>query len=215
MKNILSIAFVFMLPFFGIAQETNYIDKKYLEDQLYISLSYNLLLNKPEGLKQKGFSGGVAAGFIKDIPINKQRNLAFGVGIGYSYNVYVQNLKVENNNFSIVTNYNSNKFSLRAIEFPIEFRWRTSTATKYKFWRIYGGLKLVYLINDIYKYSDNLKKIKVERIRDINKFQYGLTLSAGYGFWNLQAYYGLSSIFKANTYNKIKELRIGLIFYML
>ena len=31
------------------------------------------------------------------------------------------------------------------IEMPIEFRWRNSTASSYKFWRIYAGAKLGYV----------------------------------------------------------------------
>src|SRR4030065_599486 len=74
------------------------IDIKYLEDQLYISLAYNILGNKPATISQNGFSGGFSLGFIKDIPLNARRNIGFGVGVGYAYNVYVQNLKISREN---------------------------------------------------------------------------------------------------------------------
>ena len=74
------------------------IDLKYLEDQLYISLTYTILGNKPATISQNGFSGGFSLGFIKDIPLNERRNVGFGVGVGYAYNVYVQNLKISREN---------------------------------------------------------------------------------------------------------------------
>jgi hypothetical protein len=46
------------------------------------------------------------------------------------------------------TTYNKNKFSQLSIDVPLEFRWRTSTYASHKFWRIYGGLKLSYLLYD-------------------------------------------------------------------
>lgn len=215
MKKIFLTSIFLILGYNINAQDSTYVDEKYLEDQIYLSLTYNLLVQKINGVRQKGFSGGASAGFIKDIPINKQRNLAIGLGVGYAYNVYVQNLKIEQSNFSIATNYNINKFAVSAIEFPIEFRWRTSTPTKYKFWRVYSGIKMSYILNDTYKYSDATKTIKAKKISDINKLQYGLTIAAGYGFWNLQAYYGLRPVFKAENFNTMKEFKIGLIFYIL
>ena len=39
----------------------------YLEDQIYLALTYNDLSNRPKSVSQNGFSGGVSIGFIKDI----------------------------------------------------------------------------------------------------------------------------------------------------
>ena len=77
--------FVFFLGFntilFGqnISSDTTNVDDKYREDQFYISVTYNLIGKKPSGLSQNGFSSGIHCGFIRDMPINKARNVAFGI----------------------------------------------------------------------------------------------------------------------------------------
>ena len=74
--------------------DTASVYQKYREDQFYLGLTFNLLTNKPEAMEQNGFSGGLQFGFIRDMPINKQRNWAIGVGAGISMNTYNQNLFV-------------------------------------------------------------------------------------------------------------------------
>ncbi|MDY7396016.1 porin family protein [Aureibaculum sp. 2210JD6-5] len=199
-------------------------DSRYLEDQIYIGLSYILMNKLPDSISSNGFSNSLVLGFIKDIPLNERRNLALGVGLGYGRHTYYQNLKItrpdEITQFEVGDGFKSNKFSLHAVEVPIEFRWRTSTIDKYKFYRIYFGGKISYAFatNSKFRGSDNT--VKINRIDELNKLQYGLSLSMGYGTWNLNIYYGLSDLFsKANlndtTPIKIKEFRVGLIFYIL
>lgn len=122
---------------------------KYLEDQLYIGITYNTLYKLPEDIDQNGFSNGLFLGYIKDLPVNEQRNFGFGIGFGYGRNTYFQDLKIEEVNgvttFEEVRAFDRNKFTFHTIDLPIEVRWRTSTATKYKFWRIYTGMKLGYV----------------------------------------------------------------------
>ena len=93
-------------------------------------------------------------------------------------------------------NYITQKINshLYLIEMPLEFRWRTSTPSDYKFWRVYTGFKLGYVLANSSKYKGNSRNIKISNIKDFNKFQYGLTLSAGYNTWNFYLYYGLNPI---------------------
>ena len=58
------------------------INPKYLEDQIYFGLTYNIFSNTPTDFFEDGFAYGVALGFIKDIPMNKQRNIGLGIGFG-------------------------------------------------------------------------------------------------------------------------------------
>lgn len=197
------------------------INKKYLEDQIYLSLTYNILNNKPQNLSQNGFSGSFAIGFIKDLPINSNRNIGFGLGVGYSYGVFIQNMKIlENSNVvEIVTDYNVNRFRMHSVEVPIEFRWRTSTPIKYKFWRVYGGVKLAYNYAMSSKFSDDLETVETKNIQELNKFQSGLFISAGYSTWNLYIYFGLTPLFDELQLNNenlnLKEINIGLKFYIM
>src|SRR5690606_37202074 len=82
--------------------DTTFVDDKYREDQFYISVTYNLLQSKPDGMSQRGFSSGFHFGFIRDMPINDRRNIALGIGLGLSSNSYNQNMLISqdiNNDF--------------------------------------------------------------------------------------------------------------------
>ena len=96
-------------------------------------------------------------------------------------------------------------------------RFRTSTATKYKFWRFYPGFKISYV------FADNLSlgrdpDYDVADVAQYNDFLYGLTFSGGYNKWNLHLYYGLNDLITNTEQNDyefaITEFRIGLIFYV-
>lgn len=205
------------------------IDTNYKEDQFYISVTYNLLGKKPDGVSQSGFSSGFHFGFIKDMPINKKRNKAIGIGLGLSANSYNQTLLiVEDNgtyNYSNLdddVSFSKNKFTTYIVEIPIEYRWRTSTAEDYDFWRIYTGFKIGYVLHNSSKFSGSPNDIKLSNIKDFNAFQYGLTLSAGYSNVNFHFYYALNSIFdsnaKVNSTGEAVEMnaiKIGLMFYIL
>jgi hypothetical protein len=222
---------LFLLCFFGsYAQKGNVkeVDSLYKEDHFYAGISYNLLTRQPSGLSQDAFSLGFNLGYIKDMPINKARNKAFGVGIGYSTNSYNQNMLIEKNEngefeYSILNDrstYTKNKFSTNLIEVPIEYRWRTSTPSDYEFWRIYVGFKLGYIITHTSKYDGDLGRLRYRNNDDFNNLQYGLMLSFGYNTWNFQVNYGLNSLFSKNAQIDgqsvdFNDLKIGLIFYML
>lgn len=199
------------------------IDLKYLEDQLYLSLTYSILNNKPAAISQNGFSGGYSIGFIKDIPLNERRNVGLGIGAGYAYKVYVQNLKISRDNqttiFDLAEDYKTNRLGINAIEMPIELRWRTSTPQKYSFWRVYGGVKFSYLVASKTKFEDADVLRTTRNIPELNRIQYGVILAAGYSTWNIYCYYGLSPLFKNATFEEknldLKDINIGLKFYIM
>lgn len=204
------------------------VDNNYREDQFYFSVTYNLLGNKPDGVSQSGFSSGYHFGFIRDMPINKRRNLAIGVGLGLSSNSYNQTMQIsetEDGYDYLVLNdtdieYSKNKFTTYLVEMPIEFRWRTSTATEYDFWRIYAGVKLGYLLYNSSKFNSIEGDIKLSNIDHLSNFQYGLTLSAGYSNISFHVYYGLQNLFTEDAdingeSIEMNSIRIGLMFYLL
>ena len=131
------------------------IDSLYREDQFYFSVTYNLLMNGPTGLKQDKFSAGVSLGFLRDMPINKARTYAIAAGLGLSYQNFYENLTISKGpNGELIYGVNdsgqfvSNRFKQYSVDVPIEFRWRNSTFESYKFWRIYSGVKLSYVFSD-------------------------------------------------------------------
>ena len=210
------------------AQENAEVDDlKYLEDKFYLGTTYNFILNKPNGVTQGNFSYGLQGGFIKDIPLNSRRNLGIGIGLGYAYNNYYTNLFVNETDSGLEyivldsdVSYKRNKIDTHVIEMPIEFRWRTSTPSDYKFWRVYAGMKLGYVVGSRSKFVSNEAKISFNN-SDIRNFRYGVMLNFGYSTFNVHAYYALSNLFNDGVTTiegdsiEFRPLRIGIIFYIL
>ena len=132
-------------------------DTAYLEDQLFFSLGYTSLMDTPNQFQQNGFSYGLSLGFIKDIPFNKRRNLGVAVGVGYAYHRHNHNLLYDKNSFEVSDDYRSNFFSYSSLEIPFELRWRTSTYDKFKFWRVYSGITVSYILQNRSKYRAEQK----------------------------------------------------------
>lgn len=200
------------------------VDSLYREDQFYIGYTLNSLQNKPENLSQDALSMGFSLGFLRDMPINKRRNVAFATGLGFSHATFNQNLAISKTNGSInydiiTADYDKNKFSMFSVDLPIEFRYRTSTPDNYKFWRWHLGFKLSYLITTRSIYNDGNEKFIVKNNSDFNDLQYGAYFSGGYNTWNVYFYYGLNSIFKSAQINgepvNMNAANLGLIFYIL
>ncbi|NVN17937.1 outer membrane beta-barrel protein [Muricauda sp. HICW] len=201
------------------------VDSYYLEDQFYVGVGYNVLLNSPDALDQRNLSYNLQLGFIKDIPLNKRRNFGLGVGLGYAANSYYSNMGVTEDGdvraYQILDdeNFNRSKLETHAIEFPLEVRWRTSTATEYRFWRIYAGAKLGYVFSGRSKLVTDEGNVSFSN-DDIDALQYGLMLNFGYNTWNIHAYYSLNPLLKerasiAGESIDLRVLRVGLTFYIL
>lgn len=202
------------------------IDSLYREDQFYFSFTFNTLQKKPQGVSLDKFSSGLSLGFLRDFPVNKKRTIAIAPGLGLAYNNYNQNLKISElnqvPNYTVIesnVSYTKNKFSQLLVEVPIEFRWRSSTFESHRFWRIYGGFKMGYLLYDKSIYQDANGKIIVSNNKDFNKFQYGTYISGGYNSINIFACYGLNPLFQSAKTNaesvNMNSLTIGIMFYIL
>lgn len=224
-KNVILVLF-FAASFAVYGQKDSItVNPKYLEDQIYFGLTYNIFANTPEGFLKDGFAYGFSAGFIKDFPFNKGRNVGLGIGLGYSFNTYIQNVVVSEN--YVVDGFNATLFpdtytiKTNSIELPIEFRWRTSTLEKYKFWRIYTGVNLSYVLNSNSIGENSADLVVSTENLVLEKFQYALTMAAGYGSWNFYVNYSLSPFFKSNTdtdtgaHLDMNTFRLGLMFYLL
>ena len=132
---------------FALAQSQ--ADSLYREDQIYASIGYPLLISTPEGLTQNKLSHSFSLGFIRDMPINSARNIAFGLGLGLNYNVVYTNLHFTDDmkSMTFVSTDVTNQWNSVDAEIPIEFRWRSSTPTNFQFWRIYAGVVGYYSLS--------------------------------------------------------------------
>ena len=205
------------------------LDTKYREDQFYFGITYHILLDTPEMVDSRGLTASVHFGFMRDLPINKRRNVSIAVGIGTSFNEYGNTLFIGEDaaQQSIFTSldandvtYDVNRFSTSSIEIPLEFRWRTSSAQSYKFWRFYTGIRLGY----DYWYKSSFKQdgntVIQTDIPEFNNMRLGATLSVGYNTVNFYGYYGITPFFdNATTTNgtpiDMRALKLGLLFFFL
>jgi len=228
MKKLIFLLIIFALNWSYAQFETpteNY-DAKYLEDQFYLGVTYNFLLDKPQDVTQRNLSYGLQAGFIKDIPINTDRTFGIGIGLGYGVNSYYSNIisSETDNGISYARagddfGIKRSKIETHLVEVPFELRWRGSNAKEFKFWRVYTGVKFAYAFESRTKVVDNLGKYSFGN-PDVRKFQYGLMLNVGYNTFNVHVYYALNNLLNDNiSLNQeqinIKPLRVGFIFYIL
>ena len=220
------VSLLLLISFFISFSQKNDVDNKYLEDQFYLGLYYSTLTSSPENFNQNKFSSTLNFGFIRDFPFNKQRNFGVGVGVGLSFSSSNSNLKLSDLNSSVsgeIVNgqdFTKNKWNTTKIEFPFEVRWRTSTPTSYKFWRVYFGVKTSYLLKSKYKYESLNSNYTLENL-PFRKTQSGITVNAGNNTWNLGLYMGLNPIFNKEfgqnnpNLKDLKEFKLGLVFYIL
>jgi hypothetical protein len=196
----------------------------YADDQIYLSVSYSQFNDQPSTITKSNFSYALSVGFMKDIILNKAGTIAIAAGFGYGFDFFNHELKVDELNDETIFNrgnsISDNVFKAHNLEFPFEIRWRTSTAKKYNFWRVYSGIKFLYNLNNQFQYIDtNSNQIKYSNISSYKKLQYGLTISAGYDAFNINVFYGLTPIYKNASINvesvDTKILKFGLTFYFL
>lgn len=202
------------------------IDSLYREDQFYVNITYNSLRNMPAGLSQNGFSPGLTFGFLRDFPINKERNIAFAPGLGFSFLGINQNLVAEKVNDVVVfdigneNEFDRNRLSLFLIEAPLEVRWRTSTPESHKFWRIYAGFKAGYVFYNKLKLTADTGNNTLKNLSEIQKLQLSTYVTFGFNTWNFYMLYGFTPIYDASVRVgtepvKMGLLNLGLQFYIL
>ena len=139
--------------------------------------------------------------------------------MGLAHNSLNNNLKLNESELNFVTNLSSiniNRYNYTEFQIPFEFRWRNSSLTNYKFWRIYPGLRFSRVIKSKYIFEDDTTIDKID-VFPMEKNQLGVTLNVGFNTWNISLYQSLNSFFDKNDYSDIEDLkqfRMGFVFYI-
>lgn len=204
------------------------VDSLYREDQVYLGVTYNVLADAPRGVRARGLSGGIQGGFLRDMPLNKRRNVAVAVGLGMAYDQFSHNLfigKQPNGDifFRVLDEhvvYDKNRFAMAMVEMPIELRWRTSTPSDYRFWRIYAGGKISYAYWFKSTFRQEGNKVSLTNIDAFDPIRLTTTLGVGYSTFNFFVSYNLNPFFKdEKTFVSrdidFKALKFGIMFYVL
>ena len=204
-------------------------DLKYREDQFYIGVTYNIITSVPSGVNPEGLTGGINFGYLRDMPINKRRNIAIAVGAGMSFDQYGQNIFIDKDingdtTYTILDSnisFKSNSVKTGIIELPIELRWRSSTPTSYKFWRVYAGFRLGYAFWNESSFKDSSNSISHSGLEEFEKLRLATTMSLGFNKFNFFVYYSLNPLFNEDAITTdgqqvdFKTIKLGLIFYIL
>ena len=211
--------FILMLiASFALAQTPT--DPLYREDQIYASVGYPLLIDVPEALTQNKLSHTFSLGFVRDMPINRARNLAFGLGFGLNYNVVYTNLQFTENMqaYTFLSSDVTNQWNNLDLEIPLEFRWRSSVPLNYQFWRAYAGLVGYYTLSAKQRtrtaLTDSITSLSVQ------KFRLALRLNVGNNTWNLTYTHPIDSFFDYDKslhnklFSQLKTAKLGLVFYI-
>lgn len=197
-------------------------------DRLAMDFTYDLALNMPDSIKAQGFSRGFNIYFMYDVVLGKSRfSIAPGLGLGTN-NYFHQNTISSDtagtyfNPIASGTDVKKNKLSLTYLDIPIEFRFRSKPNAKDNSWKFAVGFKAGLLIQNKWKYrGEEVRdganfvqgrevKFKEYDIENLNRFRYGVTARAGYGIWNVFAFYGISELFEEGRGPRMTPLSIGI-----
>ena len=225
---------VLLLPQGIMGQDTNIIpevaDSLYREDQIYIGFTYNMVSGKPDDIAPSQFSGGFHLGFIRDFPLNERRNVALGIGLGWSIDTYGQNLFIgdgerpDRSYFQLLDrariDYDTNRFTTQTLDLPIQIRWRTSTPISYKFWRVYTGLRPSYIYFFKSRFAQKGNLIRNSEVPELQRFNLGAVLIFGYNTFNFNFFYSLNSLFDESAMVngealELRTIQVGLTFFLL
>ena len=215
--------FLVLLSFQVYAQQVS-DSLAYREDQVYLDVNFLIQSNALNNFRQNGFSRSLHAGFLRDIPLNERGNRSVALGLGYGYQRLVNTLDIslENEIYTYTLPNNSrtlrNILSYHQLQFPIELRWRTSTATNFDFWRIYLSYRLSYQFAGRYQpFFGRPFGLK----NQLSSWQHSFGLSFGFGSWNLRFAHEIVPLFVESTQletgnsPRIYPIHLGLIFYFL
>lgn len=221
MKTYYPLLLLLLLSPHLIAQNTEQTSETfYREDQIYLGISHTLMLHADKEYATNGVSPSIDLGIIRDVPLNTTCTQAIGLGVGFRYQNLRNNLIFEeqNNQITINNDYTTNRLRSWYLEVPIEYRWRTSTPTSYKFWRVYTGLKYSYALSNHYYHNGSFGNYDQSVQSSINRHQIQTYLSVGYNAWNFRFGLQLTPFLNQNNTNNIQKfypIDLGIIFYIL
>ncbi len=192
------------------------------EDQIYFSIAYPYFSDAPSELIQNKLSYSFSLGFIRDMPINKKRTLAVGLGLGWESSTVFNNMQFEVLDGAITAraiqgDYQKNILNMQSFAVPFELRWRSATESKHAFWRIHTGMSLYIPLRMVAK-NTSFEGVKSNTNLSNNGTLLRWNVHFGFNTWNISIAHDLRPWAKSITANNsfdIKFTKIGLIFYIL
>jgi len=195
-------------------------------DRIIMNIHWDGWMGAPDSFNVKGLSSGLGFHFFYDIPLGSD-NVSFAIGAGLSWSNYYNNsyFTYDTAQVTIPVQFDDsipitkNKLVINYLEVPLEFRFRTDPKKGNSF-KVAVGFKGGYVLSDHTKFvgedyisgSDDEIKYKNYRTKNLGNLQYGPTLRIGYSKVNLEAYYGLSTIFEEGKGPSGTPITVGVSF---
>lgn len=209
--TLIGILVLFCFPYNLLSQNENkkksefdiYSYKPEPKDRIILEVNHNGWLNPPSGVKGKLTSGGVNFYLYFDFPIrNTKFSFAVGGGIS-SYNMHgkfnirykIDSLKNEIVFSDLVRRdepYKKNRFGLKILEVPVEFRFRTHSSYQLK---VMLGFKTGIVVQSFRKVFDADGKRKAYDVYGVNTLRYGPHFRIGVEQIHITGFVALSSLF--------------------
>jgi hypothetical protein len=196
-------------------------DWNYNKDRIVLQFGYNGWFNHINGLKTDWSSRDFSVYFNYDIQLGKS-NFSFAPGIGISTgNAFVNDsLGLDSTGVSYFANVHNpaaikkSKITTSYAEVPLELRWRSTPDHHNNSWKVAVGLKIGLLIKSQTKTklteSGNMRSYKRTNLENFANYRYGPTIRFGYGWFNIFAFYSLTTLFDQNKGPEITPFIIGI-----
>ena len=192
------------------------------EDQIYFSVAYPYFSDAPGEHIQNKLSYSFSLGFVRDMPVNKKRTLALGLGLGWDVATVFNNMRlvVEDSSISasiIQDAYQKNTLTMQTLAVPFELRWRNANETKHAFWRIHTGVSVHMPLRFRANYTSS-EGIQTNIFLPYEKTLLRWNAHFGFNTWNISIAHDLQPWAVYATPNRSFDIRftkIGLIFYIL
>lgn len=223
-KHIIA-ALVFVCSLSTAQQDPN-LPSLYREDQIYIGASFMGLIQSNTEENPAGLSSHFHFGLVRDMPLNAKGNWAIAGGLGFQTQRIITAVMYEfGPDEQPLRFYGQGKtesqiqtrFGVQSIEVPLVLRWRTSTPTRYQFWRIYGGLKWFWNLKT--KVVGLPKSFDTQEY--FNRTHLESFVSFGYNTWNFYVSYPIQKVVNpipledGSAPYDFNLIKVGLIFYLL
>ena len=231
LKRFLYLLLFFTVCYSGASQTTNTTTPNYKgdseydlknykadpRDRLIFEANYTNWLGAPKNIKSDWKCIGFAFATMFDKPFGASNfSFAFGVGLyvhNYSSNAnFIYQLDSTNSNVKTVLEqknipYIANRYNERSFEIPLEFRFRTKSATMFKL--MLGG-KIGYVVSDFRKTDDADGRVRHYNTKNVNRLRYGLVFRIGVERLCFTASYYLSEVFTNNGPKNVIPYSLGL-----
>lgn len=200
-------------------QETGKDAKPPRQDRLILDLFHDNWLDKPDSIKTKWYSYGVAVSMLYDHPLGKS-NFSFAGGADIACHNVRNNAKIAevydstiSDNYSvfvpITTKFKKNKISTNYMDAVAELRFRTNPDKRGYSWKFSVGGRYGFLVNVHDMYKDGTGKYKTYIFPNVTEKRYGAHFRAAYGKIGIFGFYSLTNLFEKKRGIEVIPFSVG------